>query len=141
MIEPKWILDEMVIAVHQRQIAKHGGIDGIRDEGLLSSALARPKNLYHFSDPKPSLDKVAAAYAYGIARNHAFFDGNKRSAYVVCRLFLVSNGADFKAEISDKYQAFIKLAAGEMTEEELAHWITSHCDRSKRQEADIDLSL
>ena len=126
MAEPKWILGEVVLAVHQRQIAEHGGIDGVRDKGLLESALAKPRNLYHLGDPKPSIAEIAAAYAYGIVRNHAFVDGNKRTALVICRLFLALKGVELKASAADKYQIFMKLAAGELSQEELAHWITSH---------------
>lgn len=126
MAGPKWIFDEVVLAVHQRQIAEHGGIEGVRDEGLLESALAKPRNLYHLSDPKPSIAEIAAAYGYGIANNHAFIDGNKRTALVICRLFLTLNGVELKAGVADKYHTFMKLAAGELTEEELARWITFH---------------
>lgn len=126
MAEPKWILDEVVLAVHQGQIAEHGGMDGVRDKGLLESALAKPRNLYHYNDPKPSIAEIAAAYAYGIAHNHAFIDGNKRTALVVCRLFLALNGVELKASAANKYQTFMKLAIGELTEEELVRWITSH---------------
>ena len=126
MTEPIWILDEAVTAIHRRQIAEHGGIDGIRDAALLESALSKPLNLYHYASPKPSLAQLAASYAYGIARNHAFLDGNKRTAFVICRLFLKLNGKNLSASSADKYQTFIKLAAGELTEEELAAWIESH---------------
>ncbi len=126
MTEPKWISDAVVHAVHRRQIAEHGGMDGVRDAGLLESALSKPKNLFYYADPKPSIPEIAAAYAYGIARNHAFVDGNKRTALVVCRLFLALNGVEFVATAAEKYQIFMALAAGEITEEELANWISSH---------------
>lgn len=126
MSEPIWILDEAVTAIHRRQIAEHGGIDGIRDAALLESALSKPLNLYHYASPKPSLAQLAASYAYGIARNHAFLDGNKRTAFVICRLFLKLNGKNLSASSAEKYQAFIKLAAGELTEEKLANWIEAH---------------
>ena len=126
MNEPKWILDEVVLAVHQRQLAEHGGIDKLRDEALLESALARPRNLYLLADPKPSIAEIAAAYAYGIAQNHPFIDGNKRTAFVICRLFLEINGVELKASPADKYQTFMKLSSGEIEQEELAQWITSH---------------
>ena len=123
MTEPKWILDEVVVAVHRRQIAEHGGMDGIRDKRLLESTLIRPRNLYHFGDPKPYIAEIAAAYAYGIARNHAFADGNKRTALVIYLLFLKLNGIELKADASDKYKLFKKLASGELMEVELASWI------------------
>ena len=116
MTEPKWILDEVVVAVHRRQIAEHGGMDGIRDKRLLESTLIRPRNLYHFGDPKPYIAEIAAAYAYGIARNHAFADGNKRTALVIYLLFLKLNGIELKADASDKYKLFKKLASGELME-------------------------
>lgn len=126
MAEPKWILGEVVLAIHQRQIAEHGGMDGVRDKGLLESALAKLRNLYHLGDPKPSIAEIAAAYAYGIVRNHAFVDGNKRTALVICRLFLALNGVELKVSAADKYQIFMKLAAGELSQEELVRWMTRH---------------
>lgn len=123
MTEPKWILDEVVVAVHRRQIAEHGGMDGIRDKRLLESTLIRPRNLYHLGDPKPYIAEVAAAYAYGLARNHAFADGNKRTALVIYLLFLKLNGIELKVDASDKYKLFKKLASGELMEMELASWI------------------
>ncbi len=123
MPEPVWILDNVVLAIHRRQIAEHGGIDGIRDMGLLESALAKPRNIYHYGANKADMAGIAAAYAYGIIRNHAFLDGNKRTALVVCRLFLKLNGYELNASESDKYRIFMKLAAGEITEAELARWI------------------
>ena len=82
--------------------------------------------MYHLGDPEPSIAEIAAAYAYGIVRNHAFVDGNKRTALVICRLFLELNGVELKASAADKYQIFMKLAAGELGQEELARWIISH---------------
>ncbi len=123
MAEPTWVSEATALAIHQRQIAEHGGLDGVRDEALLASALARPRQIYNYSDPKPSIAELAAAYAYGIARNHAFIDGNKRTAHVIYRLFLKLNGGEIKASQGDKYQLMIHLAAGEMSEEELARQI------------------
>jgi death on curing protein len=104
-------------------LAEHGGADGVRDEGLLQSALGRPKMLLAYSDAVPDWSRLAAAFAFGIARNHPFIDGNKRTAYVVCLTFLVLNGWTIEATREDKYKAFLKLGAGEMKEEELAGWI------------------
>lgn len=126
MTEPVWILPEIVIAIHHRQIAEHGGASGIRDAGLLESALHKPKNLYAYENPKPDLAALPASYAYGIARNHPFVDGNKRVAFVVCRLFLRLNGADISAAPEEKYNTFIKLAAGELSEADLANWVRQH---------------
>lgn len=127
MSEPKWVLDEVVLAVHSRQLAEHGGSDGLRDKQLLASALDKPKNAYHYKDPKPSMAEMAAAYAYGIACNHAFIDGNKRTALVICHLFLSLNGMKLEAPAADQYQTFMKLAAGGLAEEALANWIASRC--------------
>lgn len=124
MSEPVWIKDDVVLAIHRRQLAEHGGGEGVRDSGLLDSALNKPKNLYHYNNPEPGLAALAASYAYGIARNHPFIDGNKRTAFVVCRLFLKLNGANLTASQEEKYNTFLKLAAGDLSEQELASWIT-----------------
>ena len=123
MTDPVWIEDRVVLAVHRRQLAEHGGGDGIRDRTLLDSALNRPKNLFHYCDPAPDLAALAAAYAYGICRNHPFVDGNKRTALIACQLFLRLNGAALDAPASEKYQTTMALAAGEIAEEALAAWI------------------
>ena len=126
MAEPIWILENVVYAIQRRQIAEHGGAEGVRDHGLLESALARPQNLHYFKQPTPDIAELGAAYAYGIVSNHPFIDGNKRTALVVCRLFLMLNGVDLSALESEKYRIFMKLAAGEISEMELASWIASH---------------
>ena len=118
-----WLLEETLIAIHHRQIAEHGGSDGVRDEGLLSSALARPQNLLAYGEPPPDLASLAAAYAYGIARNHPFVDGNKRTALVAARTFLILNEVDLDATQDDKFLTFLTLAEGALSEEELANWI------------------
>ncbi|MCF6216985.1 MAG: type II toxin-antitoxin system death-on-curing family toxin [Emcibacter sp.] len=124
MSEPVWIKNDVVLAIHRRQLAEHGGGEAIRDSGLLESALSKPKNLYHYRNPEPDLALLAASYAYGIAKNHPFVDGNKRTAFVVCRLFLKLNGTDLTATQEEKYNIFLKLAAGDLSEQELADWIT-----------------
>lgn len=123
MTEPVWIRPDAVYAIHQRQLAEHGGHDGVRDEGLLQSALARPLNLWTYGDPRPDVAALAASYAFGLARNHPFVDGNKRVACVVCRTFLLLNGHDLEARPEDKYQIFIRLAAGTIDEPALADWL------------------
>ena len=123
-----WVREDVVLALHLRQLAEHGGGEGVRDEGLLRSALARPQNLLAYGDPRPDLASLAAAYAYGIARNHPFVDGNKRTALVVARLFLLLNGVNLVATQEEKYLTFLKLAAGELSEEDLADWVRSHLD-------------
>lgn len=126
MESPIWVRRDVVFAVHKRQIAEHGGGEGIRDQNLLDSALSKPKNLFFYGQPEPDLAALAASYAYGLARNHPFVDGNKRTAFIVCRLFLELNGQSLQASATEKYEAFIKLAAGHMTESELGDWIRKH---------------
>lgn len=123
MPEIIWLLEETVRAVHSRQISEHGGRPGIRDEGLLLSALARPQNLSVYEDPPPDLAALAASYAFGIARNHPFIDGNKRVALVAARTFLLINDADLEATQEEKYLTFLRLAEGSLSEDELAEWI------------------
>ena len=110
--------------MHERQLAEHGGGEGIRDAGLLDSALQRPLDKFAYGEP--DLPDLAAAYAYGIARNHPFVDGNKRTALVACRTFLLLNGYDLAATKEEKYKTFLALAAGEVDEDELASWLRAH---------------
>lgn len=126
MTEPIWVRMDVVLAVHKRQLAEHGGAEGIRDQGLLVSALSRPKNKGSCAKDKSDLASLAASYAFGIAKNHPFIDGNKRVAYVICRLFLRLNGVNIEATQEEKYLTFLKLAAGEINEAELAQWIRNH---------------
>lgn len=128
MKEPAWIREDVVLAIHRRQLAEHGGSQGVRDPGLLDSALARPKNLVAYSDAQdgPDLATLAASYAWGLVRNHPFVDGNKRTAYVVCRTFLLLNGRDLEASSEEKYLTFLRLAEGRLSEQELASWIRDH---------------
>ena len=123
MTEIVWLLAETIIAIHHRQIAEHGGTEGLRDEGLLSSALARPQNLFAYGDPSPDLAALAAAYAFGIARDHPFLDGNKRTALITARTFLLLNGVNLEASQDEKVLIFLQLAEGLLTEAELADWI------------------
>ncbi len=123
MPEPIWVRDDVVLAIHNRQLAEHGGLEGIRDEGLLASALDRPKNRYAYSEDESDIASLAACYAHAISSNHPFADGNKRTALVVCRTFLKLNGFDLTASQADKYQTFLALAAGELSEIEFADWI------------------
>lgn len=126
MREPAWVRRDIVLAVHRRQLAEHGGGEGVRDEGLLDLALARPLNLLAYAESPPSLAALAAAYAYGIASNHPFVDGNKRTAYVTCRLFLELNGKSIDASQEEKYRIFLDLAQGDLSEPDLASWIEGH---------------
>ncbi len=115
-----WVAFEVAQAAHLEQLAEHGGGEGVRDERLLESAMARPQNLNAYGEPDAAA--LAAAYAYGIARNHPFVDGNKRTAAVVSETFLVLNGYILTATDAEVVVAFLALAAGELSEEELADW-------------------
>src|SRR4030042_3840449 len=103
----------------------------MRDAGLLASALARPKNLFAYGNPRPDIAALAASYAFGIARNHAFVDGNKRTAYVVYRTFLKLNGHDIDAENADKYLTILGAADGSLSEEAFADWIRAHLVKAR----------
>jgi death-on-curing protein len=116
----RWIRLHEATAIHAEQIAEHGGLEGIRDRGLLESALARAENLAAYG--KPDVCDLAAAYAYELARNHPFADGNKRTAFVVSVTFLILNGRDLTATEVDVVTTILKLAAGESPEAELADW-------------------
>ena len=115
-----WIERPLALAIHERQLAEHGGGVGVRDESLLESALARPQQLHAYGDPPPDLVDLAASLAFGLARNHPFVDGNKRTAHVCYRVFLALNGADITASDEDKYVAMLSLAEGSQSEAEFA---------------------
>lgn len=119
-----WLLPEVARAAHAEQLAEHGGPDGVRDGGLLESAMVQPQNLAQYGDP--DISALAAAYAWGIARNHPFVDGNKRTAAVVSETFLMLNGHVLEATDAEVVVAFLALAAGELTEDELADWFRQH---------------
>ena len=119
-----WIAIEVAEAAHAEQLVEHGGGEGVRDAGLLHSAMARPQNLSLYGDP--DVAALAAAYAFGIARNHPFIDGNKRTAAVVSETFLALNGYELTATDAELVVAFLALAAGELTEQELADWFREH---------------
>jgi death on curing protein len=125
MTEYRWLDREIILAIHEEQLAQHGGGVGIRDEGLMDSALARPFNLAAYNH-EADLAALAAAYAYGIARNHPFIDGNKRTAYVAMELFLIDHGVVLTAEDGDAVLTFLALASGELAEDDLADWIRSN---------------
>jgi death-on-curing protein len=119
-----WVEAEIAFAAHDEQIAEHGGGTGIRDAALLESALSRPRNLAAYGTPDAA--DLAAAYAYGIARNHPFVDGNKRTALVVAETFLLLNGRELEASDAEVVIVFLALAAGELDEAELAEWFREH---------------
>jgi death-on-curing protein len=120
-----WIADSVVLAIHEAQLAEHGGIAGIRDEGLLASALARPHNLEAYGEDV-DVCALAAAYAFGIARNHPFLDGNKRTAFVAMELFLNLNGWGLNTDDAECISTMLALAAGDLSEKTLAAWLRSH---------------
>ena len=122
--EPEWLSLDIALAVHDRQLAEHGGPTGVRDQDMLESALARPLNQWTYGED--DLCALAAAYAYGIARNHPFTDGNKRTAWVFARLFLVLNGQTLSFTPRMAIEVVLALAAGELDEDELADWFRQH---------------
>ncbi len=119
--EPEWLPIPVVLAIHDEQLAIHGGSSGVRDMALLESALGRPRNKWAYENAE--LSELAAAYGYGIARNHPFVDGNKRTALLAIYTFLGINGVDFIVPEADAAAMILSLAAGEVSEESLARWI------------------
>ena len=120
-----WVVDSVVLAIHEAQLSEHGGAAGVRDEGLLASALARPRNLEAYGKDVDAA-ALAASYAFGIARNHPFFDGNIRTAFVVMELFLNLNGWYLEASDAVCISMMQTLAAGSLSEEMLAKWLLGH---------------
>ena len=124
MKEPTWLELATILAIHDEQLAEHGGDVGVRSLGLLESALARPRNRYVHGTT--SLAELAASLAYALSRNHPFIDGNKRASLVAAELFLGLNGVDLDASDEECALTFLKLAAGEVSEAQLAAWIEMH---------------
>jgi death-on-curing protein len=122
MSDPIWIRQDAALTMHEEALMLHGGLEGVRDLGLLESALARPKNLFAYSEQDPSLALLAASYATGIVANHPFADGNKRTAFTVSVTFLKLNGLQLTASMEDRVLTFWALAAGEISEEQLSQW-------------------
>ena len=120
----KWLALREILAIHDAQLAEHGGASGLRDSGALESALARPQNLAAYGEPDATA--LAAAYAFGIARNHPFVDGNKRTAFVALELFLELHGYELKADDVQCVVTMLALAAGELSEAELAEWLRAN---------------
>ena len=120
----RWVGLDVVLAIHDRQLAEHGGLDGVRDPGMIESALARPVNLAGYGDPDAA--ELAAACAVGLAKNHAFIDGNKRTAWVTARLFLADNGRSLDFDPQDAIGTMEDVAAGRIGEAELADWFRRH---------------
>lgn len=126
--EPRWVRKQAVLVLHSMSLDIHGGSPGIRDEGLLDSALARPQQIFSYGDPPPDLAALAAAYAVGIARNHPFVDGNKRTALTCLGQMLNKNGHDLVASESETYEMMMALAADTLPEEDLAAWIRTNSE-------------
>ena len=129
MKEPVWVEKSVIMAVHHLLLAEHGGSPGIRDEGLLESALARPRQLYSYGSA--DLLALAAGYASGMAQNHPFVDGNKRSSFMAMYIFLERNGLRLTASEADMAQAMLDLASGKMKEDALADWLRKNTRRKK----------
>ncbi len=121
-----WISKRLALAIHDRQLAEHGGGTGVRDEELLDSALARPQQRFAYGDPPPDLAALAASLAFGLARNHPFVDGNKRTAHVCYRAFLALNDAELIATEEEKYIAMLSLAEGSLDEAGFGDWLRGH---------------
>ena len=124
MTEPTWVLRSVIDAVHDMQLAEHSGATGIRDEGLLDSALARPKNMFAYGET--DLCVLAATYAAGIAHNHPYVDGNKRTAFLAAYIFLQINGQELNASEIDTTSTMVALAAGEIDKEAFADWLRAN---------------
>jgi death-on-curing protein len=121
MSEPFWLTRQIIVAIHDEQLAIHGGASGLRDEGMLESALDRPRNRWAYESAE--FAELAAAYAFGIARNHPFVDGNKRTSLLALYTFLGVNGVDFAVAEADAAAMILSLAAGEVSEESLTRWV------------------
>ncbi len=127
MSEPLWLTRPIIEAIHDEQLAIHGGASGLRDAGMLESALDRPRNKWSYEQAE--LPELAAAYAYGMARNHPFVDGNKRTSLLALYTFLGINGIDFDVPEAEAATMILSLAAGEVSEESLARWIRDNWPR------------
>ncbi len=129
MTEPLWLTLEIVLDIHSEQLSLFGGPEGVRDPGLLESALARPLNRFAYGES--DLATLAASYAFGIVRNHPFIDGNKRAAFAAFIVFLGLNGIDFKVPPEAATASILALAASEVDEETFAHWVRDHLPTQK----------
>jgi death-on-curing protein len=129
--EPQWLTTAMVVAIHDEQLAIHGGSAGLRDAALLESALHRPRNKWAYE--QATLPELAAAYSFGIARNHPFVDGNKRTSLLAIYTFLGLNGVDFRVPEAEAAAIILSLAAGEVSEESLARWISDNLPKRKKR--------
>lgn len=126
--EPVWLSRVVVDAIHIEQLREHGGLPGVRDENVLESALARARQKWHYAE-RTGVPQLAAAYAFGLVRNHPYRDGNKRIGFLAMATFLELNGYDFVATDAEIVTEFLALAAGAVTEDELATWVVRHSRR------------
>jgi death-on-curing protein len=129
MTEPRWLTYDQIIAAHSRQLRRFGGAPGLRDEGALRSAIERPVNKWQYE--QSGLPELAAAYAFGLAKNHAFVDGNKRIAFIAMTAFLRRNGIPFTPDQAQATAIIFALAAGEVSEQSLARWIADNLPKKK----------
>jgi death-on-curing protein len=127
--EPLWLSKSLILAVHDRLLADYGGSSGLRDEGLLESALGKPQSLFAYG--KPTMSDLAASYAVGILKNHPFLDGNKRTGFVAAATFLDTNGIELIASEADATLKTLGLAAGEISEAQYADWLKANSKRGK----------
>lgn len=130
-----WLDAALVLAIHDRQLAEYGGMAGVRDANLLDSALARPQQMEAYADPAPDVADLAAALAYGLARNHPFIDGNKRTAAVACETFIELNEARLDAEDAELFPLYLALADGSLSADAFAAWLRDHLRPQRVQEA------
>jgi death-on-curing protein len=129
MKEPVWVPAEVILAIQEELLARFGGLAGLRDEGLLDSALNRPRQVFHYGSP--TLFELAAEYALGIVKNHPFLDGNKRAGFMAAYTFLGANGQDLNASEADAVMQTLALAAGEIDQQEYAVWLKASCRKAK----------
>jgi death-on-curing protein len=130
MTEPVWVEKDALLHLHAKALARFGGAEGVRDEGLLDSALARPRNAFHY-DGKKDIAALAACYAFGLAKNHPFVDGNKRMAFMAMGVFLAANRWELHADVVDAIQATVALAGGMIGEEQFAAWLRRNIKRAR----------
>ena len=131
MKEPRWINPRALLLLHAESLAEHGGLTGLRDENGFHAAMARPQHVFNY-EPDADLSRLAAAYGFGLVRDHPFSDGNKRAGFLAILLLLDLNGSELRVEQSDAIQTILRLAAGKMSESELTEWIRVHVRRAKK---------
>lgn len=132
-----WTHRDLAEAIHERQIAEHGGNPGVRDENLLELALVRPQQLFAYREPRPDLAELAATLAFGLARNHPFVDGNKRTALVCYRTFLALNELEVVASAEEKFRTLIGLAEGQLSERKFADWLRTRVRPARKKKATV----